>query len=177
MGGMAAGGFRDMTRLASGDPAMSHGIWRTNREAVIHWLERMSAEMLRFRDMLQDARDEDLLETFATAQLKREQFLAEPPRRVPAEGVARQVDGNKAMIDMLIGGMMADQLRRAQNIPELMRQELPDPPAKRGKEGEEPPAPAQGKKKMTLGDKLADDIRRDLEKLEKKRAEKADKEK
>ena len=41
LGAMASSGFRDLTRLASGDPEMSHGIWSTNREAMIHWLDRM----------------------------------------------------------------------------------------------------------------------------------------
>jgi prephenate dehydrogenase len=156
IGPMASSGFSDVTRLASGDPAMSHGIWLTNREAVIHWLDRMAEELRRFRDMLQDARDEDLLQTFLRAQIEREEFLAQPPRRRKEPGP--HVDTSKTVMDMLIGGMAAEQLRKAQRIPELIR---------------EAPAAESGpgaKKKASLADRIAADIRRDLEKLEKKQA-------
>ncbi len=156
IGPMASSGFSDVTRLASGDPAMSHGIWLTNREAVIHWLDRMAEELRRFRDMLQDARDEDLLQTFLRAQIEREEFLAQPPHRRKEPGP--HVDTSKTVMDMLIGGMAAEQLRKAQRIPELIR---------------EAPAAESGpgaKKKASLADRIAADIRRDLEKLEKKQA-------
>lgn len=155
IGPMASSGFRDVTRLASGDPAMSHGIWLTNREAVIHWLDRMTEELRRFRDMLKDARDEDLLQTFVRAQVERETFLAQPPRRQKDPGP--QLDTHKTVMDMLIGGMAAEQLRKAQKIPQLIREA---PAAESG----------DGEKKPSLADRIARDIRRDLEKLEKKKA-------
>ncbi len=158
IGAMASSGFRDMTRLASGDPVMSHGIWRTNREAVIHWLERMSGELLRFRDMLKDAQDEELLEIFATAQVERETFLREPPRRQAEPGLS--VDAKQSMINMLVGGMMAKQLERAQKLPELLREPPPDEPG--------------GQRKLSLGERIAEDVRRDLDKLEEKRARKTE---
>lgn len=157
---MASSGFRDVTRLASGDPGMSYGIWKTNREAIIHWLERISAELLRIRDQLKDAQDEALLETFTTAQLERETFLTKPPRRQPERTPG--FDTRQMLVRMLIGGRMAEQMRRAEQLPELM------------KEARKTRAPGQapeGKRKMTLAEKIAEDVRRDLEKLEKKRAQ------
>ena len=111
LGVMASSGFRDITRLASTDPDMSHGIWRTNREAVIHWLDRMIGELSRFRDMLQDAEDEALLKAFVEAQLQREQFLREPPRRLPMD-TRPQMDGRRTLMEMMVGGMMADNLKK-----------------------------------------------------------------
>jgi prephenate dehydrogenase len=154
MGQMASTGFRDLTRLASGDPQMSHDIWVTNREAIIHWLDRMMDELKVMRDQLKDARDEALLETFARAHLERERFLQNPPRRV-REPLPAPKEGAPNVLDMLVGGMLADRMRRVQRMPELMRE------AAHAREGEEG--------RPSRVEKMAEDIRRDLEKLEGKR--------
>jgi prephenate dehydrogenase len=159
LGVMAASGFRDMTRLASGDPGMSHGIWRTNREAIIHWIERMIGELSRYRDMLQDAQDEALLQTFIQAQLQRDQFLAEPPRRKQA--AAGEVDLNQGMLAMLVGGMMADNIRRGQKLAEMRREQAPQAATSAEQEAPKP-------KKMSLAEKIAEGVRKDIEKMEKK---------
>src|SRR5206468_10710454 len=78
MGMMASSGFSDVTRLAASDPAMSHGIWATNRDALIHWLERMAEELRRFRDRRQDAQDEAPFETLLKAQTERD-AIQRPP--------------------------------------------------------------------------------------------------
>jgi prephenate dehydrogenase len=161
IGAMAGPAFRDLTRLASGDPGMAHGIWRTNREAIIHWTERLMAELARYRDLLQDAQDEALLEAFGTAQIQRDTFIAEPPRRRP-DFAGPAVDRSQALLDMFVGGMMADNIRRAQKIPELMKEKVIE-------EIEE----ETGKtRKTSLAERMAEGIRRDMEKLEAKRAEK-----
>jgi prephenate dehydrogenase len=161
---MASSGLKDTTRLASGDPRMAHDIWVTNREALIHWLERMEGELHRFRDILQDSRDQELLEAFAKVQMDRDELIKNPPKR-EAEKSDAVKKGGDALMDMFIGKMMADQLRRAQKIPELMSQ------------AKEVPAPdGEGTvRRPSLAERVADDIRRDLEKLEKKRAEKEEK--
>jgi hypothetical protein len=126
---------------------------------MVHWIERMMAELARYRDMLSDARDEQLLEAFGTAQLQREAFLSEPPRRKVEP--AGDVDRGKALMDIFVGGIMADNIRRVSRMPELIKEKVIE------KEDE-----ATGeKKKLSLADKMAEDVRRDLEKLEAKRAE------
>lgn len=40
MAALAASGFRDASRLAAGDPVMYRDICATNREAILHWLDR-----------------------------------------------------------------------------------------------------------------------------------------
>jgi len=158
MGMMASSGFNDVTRLAASDPAMSHGIWTTNRDALIHWLERMVEELRRFRDMLKDAQDEALLETFLTAQIERESFQRQPPRR-QMEAATAKVDSGQALLSMLVGGALAKNIQRAKQLPDLMRQ---------SQDAEE----EDGKRRPTLAERIAEDVRRDLEKLEQKRAEK-----
>lgn len=146
---VASSGFRDMTRLASGDPVMSHDICITNREAAVHWLERMAAELHRLRDLLQDAQDDALLELFAGAQMERDAFLAQPPRRQPAAAESAAI--RKELLGSLMGGWMAERLRKAQKLPEVMK--------------EAQQASAEGEKRRpTLAERIAEDVRRDLEK-------------
>jgi hypothetical protein len=145
---MASSGFRDVTRLTSGDPRMSHDIFLTNRDAAIHWLDRMGDELRRYRDLL-EGDDKELLETFAKAQMDRDTFLAEPrPRRAEAD----QPDVRQELMNSLIGGWTADRLRKARELPGLLR------------EADE----ARAKDKPSRGQRIAEDIRRDLEKREPK---------
>lgn len=163
LGQLASTGFRDMTRLASGDPAMSSAIWRTNREAIIHWLDRLSEELKRIRGMLSDAQDEDLFKLFAETKLQRDEFIANPPRREAAAKVP-EVDRGRALLDLLVGGMMADNIRRVSKIPEMVEEKRQE-------------TAAEGKKRrLTLGEKMEEGIRRDLEKMERERQEKAQRE-
>ncbi|HEU4758774.1 MAG TPA: prephenate dehydrogenase dimerization domain-containing protein, partial [Dehalococcoidia bacterium] len=146
MAPMASSGFRDMTRLASGDPKMSVGICVTNREAVAHWLERLAGELRRLQDLLQDAQDETLLETFGKAQMERETFLVQPARRV--EEASQAAGARRELLDILVGGWAAERMRKAQELPQLMKEAQT----------------AEGKKRSTLAERIAEDIRRDLEK-------------
>jgi hypothetical protein len=89
---------------------MSHDIWVTNRDSLIHWLERMSAELEKLASLLQDAQDEELLEMFAGARIDRDVFLNSTPVRTPpvAADSATSAGTRDVMMDMLIGGMMGD---------------------------------------------------------------------
>ncbi len=52
MRSLSASGFRDMTRLASGSPAMHRDIALTNRESLTRWVDAMIAELGEFRTRL-----------------------------------------------------------------------------------------------------------------------------
>lgn len=158
MAPITSSGFRDVTRLASGDPTMSHDIWVTNREAVIHWLARLEAELQRFRNLLQDADDRALLEIFTRVQVERDAFVAKPPRRQPQAQDTRP-EAQKALLDMIVGGMVAERMRKMQKLAEAA--ERPRPPKEPAASGRPP-----------LAERIAEDIRRDLERLEAKRAAK-----
>jgi hypothetical protein len=158
LGAVAGPAFTDMTRLASGDPALAMGIWRTNREALIHWLERMAGELGRFREMLKDAQDEALLKVFAEAQFQREDFLVEPPSRKP-EVADAGIDKGKALMDMLIGARLADNLRRGL------------PPADDGKVSR-PGKSAEKDVRISMGERVAEGVKRDLEKMGEDKARK-----
>jgi prephenate dehydrogenase len=61
---IAAGGFRDMSRLAAGDPDLYVGVARTNRENLLEVLDGVSRELLRIYRHLEadDPRLVELLE-------------------------------------------------------------------------------------------------------------------
>ena len=71
---LAAGGFRDLTRLASGSPAMYAGIAATNAGNLAEWLRRVEAELAKLRRHV-EAGDPRLGELFEEAREARERWL------------------------------------------------------------------------------------------------------
>jgi prephenate dehydrogenase len=70
---LAAGGFRDMSRLAAGDPELYAGVTRTNRANLLEQLDAVTAELARLRRHL-EADDARLVELFEEAQAVRERW-------------------------------------------------------------------------------------------------------
>ncbi len=80
---LAAGGFRDMTRIAAGSPAIWPDICQENRAAIVEGIERLRATLGDLRDAVAEGRRDDLLTRLTTAQATRLNL----PQRVgrPAE--------------------------------------------------------------------------------------------
>lgn len=76
MSRLAAGGYRDVTRLASQDPVMNRDICLTNRQNVMEWIDAVVGELQRFRRLIDDG-SEELEEAFAQVQQARQQWLRE----------------------------------------------------------------------------------------------------
>lgn len=55
---LTAGGFRDTTRLAAGDPIMSRDIFLTNRGGIARWLDRQIDELEKLRALLTETGEE-----------------------------------------------------------------------------------------------------------------------
>jgi prephenate dehydrogenase len=70
---LAAGGFRDMSRLAAGDPELYAGVARSNRVNLVEQLDAITAELARLRRHL-EANDARLVELFEEAQAVRERW-------------------------------------------------------------------------------------------------------
>jgi len=70
---LAAGGFRDMSRLAAGDPDLYSSIARTNRENLVEMVDAVTAELARLRRHL-EADDPRLIELFEEARRVRERW-------------------------------------------------------------------------------------------------------
>ena len=100
---MAASGFRDVTRLASGDPRMAHDICATNGDAIAHWIDRFIAELLRFKDLMQE-NQKSLFKSFAEAQLQRDAFIG--GERRPRQQTLELPSAKDTMSSMLFGGLI-----------------------------------------------------------------------
>lgn len=106
---LAATGFRDLTRLASGEPRMAHDICATNGDAIAHWIDRYIAELQRFKDLMLENR-KDLFKTFAEVQLQREAFVnGERPTRQPRVELPSAKD---TMSNMLFGGLIQEKMNQ-----------------------------------------------------------------
>ena len=85
MARLAASGFRDLTRLASGDPRMSRDICLTNREPILHWIDEYIQELKALRRLVSEGGEkgeggecgesEKLEEAFMRAREEREGWL------------------------------------------------------------------------------------------------------
>ena len=90
MANLAGPAFRDLTRLASGSPEMAHDIFLTNRDNVLHWIERYVTELQRLADLIGGSDNEELFRVLAQTQIERDNFLASLPQH--PEPVASDVD-------------------------------------------------------------------------------------
>ena len=70
----AAGGFRDFTRIASSDPVMWRDICLSNREDILHMMEKYQQQLQTIHQALQDSDGEALINIFARAKQARDQF-------------------------------------------------------------------------------------------------------
>jgi len=114
---LASSGFRDATRLASTDAELSHDICLTNREGVLHWLDRMVEELGRYRELLQQGQEEELFRTFARAQLDRDTYMtAGPPVREPVAAEELPTSGEQ-LAALLVGERL---VRRVKDISKLL---------------------------------------------------------
>ena len=71
---LASGGFRDATRLASGNPEMGWDIFTTNKRWALYWLDRFLEQIEELRVHLEQ---DSLEEALAQAREARERWLRE----------------------------------------------------------------------------------------------------
>jgi prephenate dehydrogenase len=109
---LASSGFQDTTRLASGSPEMAHDIMISNRENVLHWIDRFQDELSRLRATIAGGETEPVMEAFARAQLERDNYMVNgAPRRdisAPVETIS--------LSDMLLGSKISGMMRKQQEI-------------------------------------------------------------
>jgi len=82
---LAAGGFRDMTRIAAGTPTIWPDICAENQSAIVEVIDRLVAELGRLRAMVADGQRAELLGALERAQAARRNL---PTRVVSPEEVA-----------------------------------------------------------------------------------------
>lgn len=77
---LAAGGFRDMTRIAAGDPGIWPDIFRDNADAVLEALDRLRARLDVARQIIEEGDRDALMGLLQQAKQARRNL----PARVPA---------------------------------------------------------------------------------------------
>ncbi len=82
---LAAGGFRDMTRIAAGDPSIWPDVLFENREAIAQTLHSLEARLANVRAALADGRREEIATKLALASEARRQL---PGRALSADRLA-----------------------------------------------------------------------------------------
>jgi prephenate dehydrogenase len=85
MAPLAASGFRDVSRLTSGDPTMHRDICLTNHTALIRWIDEMQTTLSEIRASLAQQDDEQLDQFFTHAHESRAAWLASTPGVRPGE--------------------------------------------------------------------------------------------
>jgi prephenate dehydrogenase len=103
MAPLAATGFRDISRLASGDPQMHRDICSTNRIALTRWINDTVRFLLEVRDQLEDGDDEKVLAMFEHAREAREQWLQLRPNMRPGEDSFENMSGGAIERPSLFG--------------------------------------------------------------------------
>ncbi|HXK34023.1 MAG TPA: prephenate dehydrogenase/arogenate dehydrogenase family protein [Dehalococcoidia bacterium] len=113
MASLASSGFRDTTRLASGSAEMAHDIMATNRENVLHWLDRFQQQLDGYRRLIAGDDAASMRHAFERAALERDNYMLNgPPRREPSGPAVERV----SFSEILLGSWAAGQFRRQQEL-------------------------------------------------------------
>ena len=134
---LASTGFRDVSRLASGDPVMNLDICITNGESIVHWIDQAIGELRSYRDMVAGTVDETgaqkMGEAFANVWGERERWLLryESGEDVEddREGRAEIPSMRDEMMDLFVGSRMRE---RYQQIMSLQQEKETRPRRQRG---------------------------------------------
>jgi len=74
MSKLAASGYHDLTRLASGNPEVNSHICLSNQEAIIDWIDKFSRELGRYKQLVAEG-DKRLEQALSEASKAREEWL------------------------------------------------------------------------------------------------------
>ena len=78
MSKLAASGYRDLTRLASGNPEVNSHICLSNKETMANWADEFSQELDRYRQLVIEG-GEDLEKALTEAKKARQEWLNNSP--------------------------------------------------------------------------------------------------
>jgi prephenate dehydrogenase len=109
---LAAGGFKDSTRVAGTDPAMAHDIALTNRTQIIHWIERYREVLRDLQQQVANTEDEqELFRLFAKTNLEHGAFMSGAVGRKEVDEKHWDSVPDSALMDLLMGGTMAERVK------------------------------------------------------------------
>lgn len=109
---LAAGGFKDMTRLAATDPDMAYDIAVTNRENIAHWIDRYVLALLEFRRRLLDKESQDdLYRLLSATELDYAEYRGGKVGR--EERGKAEIDTSGGFTDFLAGAWLKERFNQA----------------------------------------------------------------
>jgi prephenate dehydrogenase len=103
MAPLAATGFRDISRLASGDAEMHRDICITNQAALVRWLNESAQLLLDLRDQIEEGASDELLDFFENTRKLREEWLLGRPNLRPGEDDFEDMSGTGVARPSLFG--------------------------------------------------------------------------
>ena len=108
---LAAGGFKDTTRVAGTHPDMAFDIAVTNRTQIIHWIERYREALRDLQQRLAEVEgDEDLFRYLAQTSMEHDAFMAGEVGRVEVEAKGSDIPQG-GITDFMLGTYAADKMR------------------------------------------------------------------
>ena len=114
---LASSGFRDLSRLASGDPVMHRDISITNHEPIVNWIDSFIRELYEIRKVLNDESSPDpavVEEIFEHAHEERARWLSgaiKPGNRARRDAPEIPTFG-ESMSQMIMGSKLVEAQRR-----------------------------------------------------------------
>mgnify|MGYP000446637765 CR=1 FL=1 len=102
---LAASGFRDISRLAAGDPIMHRDICLTNTASITHWINESIRVLVELRSLI-DTNDRDgLTDLFTHAKTARDTWMLQPGNQRPGEGqpINREELGSNTVTQLFFG--------------------------------------------------------------------------
>ena len=102
---LAAGGFRDLTRLASSNPALWSDILLANREQIVGAIDLYVGRLQELRDAVRSGRGEDVEHTFAGAKEARLRLAAKPQVRAGVAVLQVPVPDRPGALAQLTAGL------------------------------------------------------------------------
>jgi len=111
MAKLASTGYRDVSRLASGDPEISGDICLSNRESILRWIDKFIDELDHYKTLIKSDTDE-LRRVFAEAVVTREKWL---------KGIDLELEGisspelpsmGESMTNLFVGGAIARRTKK-----------------------------------------------------------------
>jgi len=108
---LAAGGFRDTTRLTGTDPAMAFDIAVTNREHTVHWLNRYIGALIDMRELLlAPEQEEALFRRIAEASFEYHEFVNGKVGRQQAASPEMDAASIMSFQDFMAGSWLREKL-------------------------------------------------------------------
>jgi prephenate dehydrogenase len=107
---LASSGYRDVSRLASGDPEMNRGICETNQGSLVRWIDEFIVELQAFKDLVREG-GEPLEKAFDSAWETRDRWLQNKIAKPNLDYQVQLPSTAEAMGGMLIGDRAAGRVR------------------------------------------------------------------